>query len=289
MRNIKQVAELTGVSVRTLQYYDEIGLFSPSRVNESGHRQYDDAALGVLQQILFFRELDFSLKDIMLVMRNPQFDRRKAFEKQRELIRTKRDRLDNLLLLLEKLVSGEQAVSFEEFDMSAYFRVLDDFKDTHTNEIIERWESVANYDEMVGFLKSGEPEIAQMAIQQYGSVQLFAEAVRGNLNHMENMDTIKENADAYIAQTDAITKRLTANLTNDPSSPEIQAIAGELILFCNQASGGLDMGENHWGFMADNYLTNPVYIETTNRKYGEGAAEFIGKALKAYLAYCPKG
>ncbi|WP_330583628.1 MerR family transcriptional regulator [Geosporobacter ferrireducens] len=54
MRTVKQVSELTGVSVRALQYYDEIGLFKPSKVTESGYRMYDDDALEVLQQILFF-------------------------------------------------------------------------------------------------------------------------------------------------------------------------------------------------------------------------------------------
>lgn len=67
MRTVKQVSDLTGISARTLHYYDEIGLFKPSKVTESGYRMYDDHALAVLQQILFFKELDFSLKDIKLI------------------------------------------------------------------------------------------------------------------------------------------------------------------------------------------------------------------------------
>lgn len=126
MRTVKQVSELTGVSVRALQYYDEIGLFKPTRVTNSGYRIYDDEALEKLQQILFFKELDFSLKDIILIMQNPKFDRYKAFEKQKELIRAKRDRLDGLLKLLDKLVKGEKCMSFEEFDMSGYYNVLED-------------------------------------------------------------------------------------------------------------------------------------------------------------------
>ena len=67
MRTVKEVADLTGISVRTLQYYDEIGLFKPTQVTEAGYRLYDDPALEVLQQILFFKELDFSLKDIRML------------------------------------------------------------------------------------------------------------------------------------------------------------------------------------------------------------------------------
>ena len=62
MRTVKQVSAITGVSVRTLQFYDEIGLFKPTRITDAGYRLYDDNALEILQQILFFKELDFTLK-----------------------------------------------------------------------------------------------------------------------------------------------------------------------------------------------------------------------------------
>ena len=95
MMTVKQVSVLTGVSVRTLQFYDEIGLLKPTQMTESGYRLYDESALEVLQQILFFKELDFTLKEIKVIMENPQFDKKAAFEKQKELIRLKRDRLIN--------------------------------------------------------------------------------------------------------------------------------------------------------------------------------------------------
>lgn len=75
MRTISQVAELTDISIRTLQYYDEIGLLKPSELTQSGYRLYDDEALQKLQQILFFRELDFKLKDIREIIEKPDFDR----------------------------------------------------------------------------------------------------------------------------------------------------------------------------------------------------------------------
>lgn len=81
MRTVKEVASLTGVSVRTLQYYDEIGVFKPTRVTDAGYRLYDDEALNTLQQVLFFRELDFPLKDIRSIMEKPDYDRLEAFKK----------------------------------------------------------------------------------------------------------------------------------------------------------------------------------------------------------------
>ena len=68
MKTISQVADLTGVSTRTLQYYDEINLLKPSKLTPSGYRLYDDEALHKLQQILFFKELDFKLKEIRYIL-----------------------------------------------------------------------------------------------------------------------------------------------------------------------------------------------------------------------------
>lgn len=83
MRTISQVAQITGISIRTLQYYDEIGLLKPSGRTPSGYRLYDDEALQELQQILFFKELGFPLKDIREILENPDFDRIAAFRRQK--------------------------------------------------------------------------------------------------------------------------------------------------------------------------------------------------------------
>lgn len=89
MKSISQVARLTGISVRTLQYYDEIGLLKPSELTSSGYRLYDDNALQTLQQILFFKELGFSLKEIRQILENPDFDRITAFKEQKKMFRLK--------------------------------------------------------------------------------------------------------------------------------------------------------------------------------------------------------
>ena len=83
MKSISQVAKLTGVSIRTLQYYDEIDLLKPSKLTTSGYRMYDDDALQTLQQILFFKELEFPLKEIKQILEKPYFDRVSAFKKQK--------------------------------------------------------------------------------------------------------------------------------------------------------------------------------------------------------------
>ena len=98
MRTVNEVSKLTGVSIRTLQYYDKIGLLSPAMRTEAGYRLYDDTALERLQQILLFRELEFSLDDIKAILEAPDFDREKALEQQIELLTLKKQRLEAILL-----------------------------------------------------------------------------------------------------------------------------------------------------------------------------------------------
>ena len=88
MMTVKEASRLTGISIRTLQYYDKLGLL-PAMRTESGYRLYDDAALERLQQILLFRELEFPLRDIRTILDNPNFDRRKALRQQIELLTLK--------------------------------------------------------------------------------------------------------------------------------------------------------------------------------------------------------
>ena len=86
MLSVKKVSELTGISIRTLHYYDEIGLLKPSEISDSGYRYYDEKAIERLQQILLFRELEFPLKAIKEIIDSPNFDREEALEHQIELL-----------------------------------------------------------------------------------------------------------------------------------------------------------------------------------------------------------
>lgn len=140
---INEVAKLTGVTVRTLHYYDEIGLLKPSRITDAGYRIYDMEALATLQQILFFRELEFSLSDIKEIMANEHYDKAEALQKQKELLIQKRDRLDGLIHLLEKTMRGDMKMSFKEFDMSN----IEKSKRKYADEVKERWGDTEAYRE----------------------------------------------------------------------------------------------------------------------------------------------
>lgn len=132
---INEVSKLTGVTVRTLHYYDEIGLLKPSEITQSGYRLYDGAALEKLQQILFFRELDFSLEEIGQIMSNPHYDKGAALKKQEELLLRKRERLDGLIALIRKTIKGDVNMSFKEFDLTEIER----HKKEYAKEVKARW------------------------------------------------------------------------------------------------------------------------------------------------------
>lgn len=117
MMTVSEVSRLTGVSIRTLQYYDKIGLLHPSGHTEAGYRLYDDTALAALQQILLFREMEFPLKDIRQIMTQPGFDREKALTQQMELLTLKKQRLENLIDLARRMQqTGGKPMDFTAFD-----------------------------------------------------------------------------------------------------------------------------------------------------------------------------
>jgi DNA-binding transcriptional MerR regulator len=140
---INEVAKLTGVTVRTLHYYDQIGLLKPSRITEAGYRLYDREALAALQQILFFRELDFPLQEIREIMEKPGYDRREALEKHREMLFKKKERLEGLIGLVDSTLKGENGMSFQEFDKTE----IEDMREKYAAEVRERWGGTAAYQE----------------------------------------------------------------------------------------------------------------------------------------------
>lgn len=140
---ISEVAKLTGITVRTLHYYDEIGLLKPGKVTEAGYRLYSEKDLEVLQQILFFRELDFPLKDIQKILSNPFYDKEAALQKHRELLLMKRSRIDGLISLVDKTLKGECDMSFRQFEKDE----LEKARQQYAQEARERWGSTDAYGE----------------------------------------------------------------------------------------------------------------------------------------------
>lgn len=119
---IKEFAELAGVSVRTLHYYDEIGLLVPAYVDRStGYRYYDENSLLRMQEILFYRELDFSLKSIGEILSSPNYDTNKSLKEQKNLLKLKKERLERLISAIDDAMKGENVMkAFDNSEFEAY-------------------------------------------------------------------------------------------------------------------------------------------------------------------------
>lgn len=141
--HIREFAKLTGVSVRTLHYYDEIGLLKPSSVDEqNGYRFYDEYALTRMQEILFYRELDFPLKEIRMILSSPDYDKQNALKEQRRLLTLKKERLERLISALDCAMKGE-IVNMNVFDN----REFEAKREEYAKEAKEKWGSTAAYQE----------------------------------------------------------------------------------------------------------------------------------------------
>ena len=166
MMTVKEVSKLTGVSIRTLQYYDKIGLLKPAMYTESGYRLYDEKALEMLQQILLLKELEFPLKEIKQILSRPDFDRNKALEQQITLLTMKKEHLENLICFARGIqLMGVNTMDFSVFDTKKM--------DEYARQAKEQWGKTDEYKEFEQKSESRSKEEEQAVIGNF--MQLFAD------------------------------------------------------------------------------------------------------------------
>jgi len=172
MMTVNEVSKLTGVSIRTLQYYDGIGLLHPSDYTESGYRLYDDTALEKLQQILLFRELEFPLKEIKEIIQSPDFDRNKALEQQITLLTMKKEHLENLIEFARGIqLTGVKTMDFSVFDTKKL--------DEYARQAREQWGQSPEFKEFEEKSKDWTKSDKQAVAKEF--MQLFVRF--GELRH----------------------------------------------------------------------------------------------------------
>ena len=142
--NIKKFADLTGVSVRTLHYYDEIGLLKPDFVDEqTAYRFYGQESLNRMQEILFYRELDFSLNNIKEILSSKNYNKKEALKGQKQLLMLKKQRIERIIQSIENAESGEENMNFTAFDNTEFETQRKAYKD----EVEKRWGNTNAYKE----------------------------------------------------------------------------------------------------------------------------------------------
>ena len=279
MRTVKDVSELTGISVRTLHYYDEIGLLKPTTCSDAGYRLYDDKALETLQQILFFREFDMPLKEIKSILESPEFDKDKVLASQMRMLELKRDRLNRLIGTIKDILKGENAMSFEVFSKTdiekMYTLMLENMGETQRDVLKEQYGDLVKFKE--SFLeKAGSGQAQQnyqKMIEWYGSKD-------------KALDSVKNTApgdvfNSYQNRSEALYKKLAESRGKDVNTFEVKQIVGEMDFVSKQ----LYQMEDVSGLMlemAELYATNEEMIKYYDTAYGDGAAEFLGRAIRAF-------
>lgn len=174
---IHNLAKLAGVSVRTLHYYDEIGLLSPASIQKNGYRQYEEPQLIRLQQILFFRELDFELSEIKEILSRPNYSVVGALQEQKKMIELKRKRLDRLITTITTTITtmqNNQPIKDEE--------LYDAFKDNdvkqYQTEVKERWGNTEAYKQSTAKVaKMTKAEMEALKEKQKQLTQKLADAM----------------------------------------------------------------------------------------------------------------
>lgn len=179
---VNEVSKITGVSIRTLHYYDQIGLLHATQVTKTGYRLYDDTALDRLQQILLFRELEFPLKEIIKILESEDFDRNKALEQQIKLLTLKKERLERLITFAREIkLTGVKNMDFTAFDTSKI--------DEYTKKAKENWGNTKAYKEFEEKGKNRSPE----AFQEISKNMMNIFVVFGSMMHLEASDIKVQN------------------------------------------------------------------------------------------------
>lgn len=240
---VKQLACLSGVSVRTLHYYDEVGLLKPGRVEKNGYRQYGESELVKLQQILFFKELDFSLEDINKIMTSPGFDVSIALADQKQLLQMKRKRLDGLIKSIDKTMNtmnNNKKIQDDE--------MYDAFKDEdvkqYQDEVKQRWGNTDAY-------KQSQARVSKMTKKE--------------------MEKLKEDGKKH-------TQALADSMDKGPKHPDVQALIAkshEGVNFFYDCS--LEMFRN----LGEMYVPDPRFT-AYYEKFRPGLAVFVRDAIAYY-------
>lgn len=279
MKTVKEVSKLTGISARTLHYYDEIGLLRPAQCTEAGYRLYDDKAMERLKQILFFREFEIPLKEIRTIMDAPDFDRDKILKMQKIMLEKKRDRLNRLIDSIERMLEGANDMEFEIFAKDEleemYQAMVANMSEEQKNALCREHGSLEKYHEE--FLRNAGSEQAQKNFQKvvewYGDKESAVKAA-SNPNNPEIFA-------AYQNRLSDIMKRLAEKRGADVNTFEIKALAGEYDFVTKQLYQ-LPDAEKMILELAELYEKDKKIRAALDEQYGEGTAAYMAEVFRAF-------
>ena len=276
MKTVKDVSEITGISIRTLRYYDEIGLLKPTELTEAGYRLYDNKALEKLQEIMFFRELEIPLIDIKKIMDNPNYDKERALLAQKSLLEQKRNRLNGIIELITDVMKGVNTMSFGAFGNEEVQKMVNHtlscMSKESLDEQVQKYGSMEKYKEYLISGFANERATADL-LKWYGSKEKVMEAVMQSTGSVEEIKQGQdENAKIY---KQFMAAKETGNMEMAHSAVGMLAENYKTMFMLNNA-------RNILIDLAKEYSSNEKLAEVTDKQYGAGCAEYIAKAIKLY-------
>ena len=316
---VKQVSKLTGVSVRTLQYYDDIGLLSPSERTEAGYRLYEEAQLATLQEILLFRELEFPLKDIKAILDSPAYDKERALHQQIELLTLKKERLEGLIRLAEELKNEQSNVQRgtgnKSQEGSADPAGNPDESGTRIESRTERRKERSHTMDFTAFDKTKLEEYKKRAREQYSDTDAYKEyevKSAGRTSEDEQVfakefmaifakfgalledgtdsNTAGDNAAASSSEAsspEASSPKASSPKASSPkaslskaSAPEAQALVQELRDYITEHF--YTCTPEILSGLGKMYAADGEFKENIDRAGGTGTAEFVSQAIDIY-------
>ena len=282
MKTVNELSKITGLSKRTIRYYDEINLLKPEAISDAGYRLYGNKSLEILQQILIFRELNIPLSDIQSILNNPHLDKLQLLEIHKQLLILKRDHLNDLIALTDKMIKGDGEMSFDEFNINKIEQTMK-----------RNTEFLKNYNKLYedeGFNKKvidcikENPEVIKL---MYGSLENYNEQLKTAPERIKNYSNIQ-------SQMDEINTQLGKMQHKDVASPEIQSLVQQLDeLMVEMCGVGFQQFKKVREY-TEKDLKDPQKMEEHKKdleslaqlhddKFGKGAYAFRCKAIQYYL------
>jgi DNA-binding transcriptional MerR regulator len=277
MKTVKEISDLTGISVRTLHYYDEIGLLKPTKKSDAGYRLYDDKALETLQQVLFFREFDIPLKEIKAIMENPVLERNQILQMQRKMLVAKKERMERLIDSIDDILKGDNKMDFAIFsktEVEEMFQTMiehmpENMKNLAVKEFgsVEEWKK--HYIEVVSSeeMQKGYAKV----VEWYGGKEKFLSVANNPIS--------KEVAESYNKKIEEILQKLIEKRNCDVNSLEIDKIVKEYGLVMKELSQ--IKNEEEFMLAQAQYYRNEKIKPMIDEKYGKGASVFFSQAIEA--------
>ena len=276
MKTVKEVSKLAGVSIRTLRYYDEIGLLKPTATTEAGYRLYSDKDLERLQEIMFFKEMELPLESIKQLLEDPNMDKQEMLRMQQAVLEKKRNRLNGIIELIRDVREGVNTMSFEAFNEDDIKKIvehtIEQAKPEDISMFVEKFGGMEAFrEELAKNLK--DPETEAHLIKLYGGKD---KAVAASLSAQGNTEEMAQ----YAKETDEIYRQFAVAMkTNDT---DLRENALKRLAESNKQIWHIENTRYYLLQLADTLERYPEMIEATDKEYGEGVTLFIAKTIREH-------